>query len=74
MHVGGMPHIVGKLLTRATTFFETSTSIECLHKKLWSSKMWRVPRQNDIWMQPLWLIIENTIRGKVVASLKFGLW
>jgi len=33
-----------------------------------------VPGQNEIWMKPLWLIIENTIRGKVMASLKFGLW
>ncbi len=33
-----------------------------------------VSGQNDIWMQLLWLIIENTIKGKVVASLKFELW
>jgi len=26
-----------------------------------------VSGQNDIWMQPPWLIIENTIRGKVMA-------
>jgi len=25
-------------------------------------------RQNDIWMQPLWLITNNIARGKVVAS------
>ncbi len=30
--------------------------------------------QNDIWMQPLWLIIENTIKGKEVASPKFKSW
>jgi hypothetical protein len=30
--------------------------------------------QNEIWMQPPWLIIDNTIRGKVVAFPKFGLW
>jgi hypothetical protein len=29
---------------------------------------------NDIWMQPPWLITENIIRRKVVASLKFGSW
>jgi len=33
-----------------------------------------VPKQNNTWMQPLWLIIENTIRGKVVASPKSELW
>jgi hypothetical protein len=30
--------------------------------------------QNDIWMQPPWLITTNIIRQKVVASLEFGLW
>jgi hypothetical protein len=34
----------------------------------------RDPWQNNIWMQPLWLITKNTIRGKVVASPKFGPW
>jgi hypothetical protein len=33
-----------------------------------------VPGQNDIWMQPLWLITENIIKEKVVASPKFELW
>ncbi len=32
-----------------------------------------VLRQNDIWVQAQWLGIENNIRGKVVASPKFGL-
>jgi len=30
--------------------------------------------QNDIWIQPLWLITKNTIRAKVVAFPKFGPW
>jgi hypothetical protein len=30
--------------------------------------------KNDIWMQSPWLIIENIIKGKVVASSKSGLW
>ncbi len=30
--------------------------------------------QNDIWVRPLWLILENIIRGKVVTSPKFGPW
>jgi len=33
-----------------------------------------VPGQNDIWVQPPWLGIENITRGKVVASPKFGPW
>jgi hypothetical protein len=30
--------------------------------------------QNDIWVLALWLGIENTIKGKVAASPKFGPW
>jgi hypothetical protein len=57
-----------------------------LHNKLWASKVPEVlisrifglstqePRKNDFWMQPLWLIIENTMIRKVVAFLKFGPW
>ncbi len=33
-----------------------------------------VPGQNDIWVHALWIGIENTIKGKVVASLKFGVF
>jgi len=33
-----------------------------------------VPGENDIWVQPSWLGIEITIRGKVVASPKFEPW
>jgi hypothetical protein len=33
-----------------------------------------VPRQNDIWVLAMWPNIENTLRGKVVASPKFRLW
>jgi hypothetical protein len=33
-----------------------------------------VPGQNAIWVQALWLGIENIIRGKVVASPKSGSW
>jgi hypothetical protein len=31
-----------------------------------------IPRQNDNWVQAPWLGINNTIRGKVVASPKSG--
>jgi hypothetical protein len=50
------------------------TSIENLHKKLQASKVLGVPilgisrlqlpRQNDIWVQPPWLITKNIIRGR----------
>ncbi len=40
--------------------------------KFWVN-LW-VLGQNDICMQPLWLIIENIIKGKVVASPKSGPW
>jgi hypothetical protein len=33
-----------------------------------------VPRQNDIWVQASWLGTNNTMKGKVVASPKSGLW
>jgi hypothetical protein len=33
-----------------------------------------VPWQNDIWVLAPWPSTENTIRGKVVASPKFGSW
>jgi hypothetical protein len=61
-------------------------SIRGLHAKLWTPKVARipivefrdshlgVPRQNDIWVLVPWPNIEYTIRGKVVASPKFGSW
>jgi hypothetical protein len=33
-----------------------------------------IPRQNDIWVLDPWPSTKNTIRGKVVASPKFGSW
>jgi len=38
------------------------------------SKFLKLPGQNDIWMEPLGLITENTIRGKVVDSPKSEPW
>jgi len=50
-------------------------------RKLRESKLWEfqdshlgILRQNDIWVLVPWPSIEYTIRGKVVASPKFGLW
>ncbi len=57
------------------------TSNRGLKKTLWTSKIMKVPilrisklpnpKQNDIWVQAMWPIIENTIKGKVMASPKF---
>jgi hypothetical protein len=35
---------------------------------------WESRDKNDIWVQAPWLGTKNIIRGKVVASPKFGLW
>ncbi len=49
--------------------------------KLRESQLWQfrdshvgVLGQKAIWMWPLWAAIEYTIKGKVVASPKSGLW
>ncbi len=86
LRAGSMPHIVGNLSTRATTFLETSLPLEVYAQnygppKSQKSQLWKfwdshlgVSWQNDIWVLVPWPGIEYTIRGKVVASLKFGLW
>jgi len=75
-----------KALDENYNFFLDLTLIKGLHNKLWASKVPEViisiilglstqePRKNDFWMQPIWLIIENTIMRKVVAFLKFDPW
>jgi len=58
------------------------TSIEGLHIKLWAFKVTGVsslgisglPLGNDIWVLVPWPGTKYTIRGKVVASPKSGLW
>jgi hypothetical protein len=54
-------------------------SLGDLHTKLWVSKVARVPilgisDSHDIWVLVSWPGIEYTIRGKVMASPKFGPW
>ncbi len=61
-----------KALDKGYNFASKLISIKGLHKKLWASKVTKVPRQNDIWVLVPWLGIKNIIRGKVVASLKSG--
>jgi hypothetical protein len=84
--VGGVPHIVGKLLTKATTLLETSSQSKvCTQSygspKLQKTQFWEfrdsnlgVPWQNDIWVPILWQGTKYTIRGKVVASPKSRPW
>jgi len=68
-----------KNLDEGYNFTLDFTSIRGLHIMLWASKVAGVPilgilRQNDIWVLVPWLGTKYTIRGKVVASPKFGLW
>jgi hypothetical protein len=79
-------HIVGKLLTRATTLLQTSSQSDvcmqsCGPPKSWESQLWQfwdshlgVSRQNVIWMWASWRGVEYTIRKKVLASSKSELW
>jgi hypothetical protein len=46
---------------------------ESQYYEFWDSRL-KSLRKNNIWMQSPWLIIENIIRRKVVASPKFGPW
>jgi hypothetical protein len=75
-----------KALDEGYKCFLNLTSIRGLKKKLWPSKVVRIPilgisglstwgvrGQNDIWVQAPWPNIENVIKGKVVASPEFGL-
>jgi hypothetical protein len=75
-----------KAFNEGYNFASNLISIKGLHTKLWASKVMGIPisgtsrllfgslRPNDIWVSILWLGIENTIKGKIVASPKSGLW
>ncbi len=68
-----------KALYEAYNFSLYLIAIECLHVKLCARKVVgdpfvRISRQNAISMWPSWRGVEYTIRGKVVASPKSGLW
>jgi hypothetical protein len=79
--VGDVPYIVEKILTRITTLLETLLRSKVCTKIMgiqsrgslnfgnFETHNLRVLRQNDIWVQAMWLSIENIIRGKVVISL-----
>jgi hypothetical protein len=76
VHSDGVPHTVGKLSTRATTFFQTSSQLEIftqsyVPQKSRKSQLWEfqdsllgILGQNDIWVLVPWLGTEYTIRGR----------
>ncbi len=63
-----------KALNDGYNFVLNFTSIKGLHTKLWAPKVTWVLGQNDIWVHVLCSSTEYTIRGKVVAFPKFGMW
>jgi hypothetical protein len=75
-----------KALDEGYNFDLNLTLIGGLQTKWWASKVagsqfWEFrdshlgfSRQNDIWVFVPWLGTKNIIRGKVVASFKFGPW
>jgi hypothetical protein len=85
LRAGSMQHIVGKLSTRATTFLKISSQSEVFTQnygapKPRKSQLWEfqdshlgIPGQNAIWMWASWRGTKYTIRGKVMASPKFGM-
>jgi hypothetical protein len=78
-------HIHWKAFHEGYNFASILTSIRGFHKKLWGlqshgspnfgnfeTSNLGVPGQNDIWVLAPWPDTKNNIRGKVVASPKFG--
>jgi hypothetical protein len=68
-----------KAFDKGYSFAWNLISIGSLHTKLWGPKVAKVPAlgisgQNAIWMWALWKCRKYIIRGKVVASPKFGPW
>jgi hypothetical protein len=83
---GGVPRIVGKILTRATTFLLNSFQSkvftrsyghpkwqESEFKEFWDSQLGSC-RKNDIWVQPPGLIMENIKKEEGGGFPKFRLW
>ncbi len=72
---GGVQHIVGKLLMRATTLLQAALQSEVCSQSYGALKSQEsqlagfrdshsgVPRKRAIWMQPPWRAAEYTIRG-----------
>jgi len=86
LRAGDVRHTTEKLSTRAKTLLYTSSQLKVCTRsygppKLQESQLWQfrdshlgIPKQNAIWMWASWRGAEYTIRGKVVASPKSGLW
>ncbi len=73
---GGVSHIIGKFLTRATTLLQIALRSEVCSQcygvpksqeshlaRFWDSHS-GVPRKIAIWMQPPWRAVEYTIKGE----------
>ncbi len=86
-HASGMPHIVGKrsrqrLQLCLRPHFNQRYTQEVIglqnhgssNFKNFGTPNLKVVGQNDIWVQAPWLGIENTIRGKLMASPKSKPW
>jgi len=86
LRAGGVRHTIEKFLTRVITLLQTSSQLEvCTQSygapKSQESQLWEfrdsqmgVLGQNAIWMWASWRGTKYTIRGKVMASPKFGPW
>jgi hypothetical protein len=84
--VGGVQHIVGNVSTKDTMLLQTSSQSKVFTQsyrppKSQESQLWEfqdfhlgVLEQNDIWVLVPWPGIDYTIKGKVMASPKFGPW
>jgi hypothetical protein len=83
---GGVKNTIGKISTKATTLPWTSSQLDVFTQsygppELQESQHWEfrdshlgVLGQNDIWVLVPWPSTKYTIKGKVVVSLKSGLW
>jgi hypothetical protein len=82
----GVPHIVEKTLTKIQLCFRLHLNLRFAPKVMnlqsrkspnfgnFETPNLGIPKQNDIWMQGPWPGTKNNIKGKVVASFKFGSW
>jgi hypothetical protein len=82
--VGGVPHTVEKILTRAITLLQTSFQSEVYTQNYGPPKLRKsqfkvfrdsnlgISKQKEIWVLAPWLGTNNTTRGEVVATPNLG--
>jgi hypothetical protein len=83
LHVGGMSHIVDKILKRATKKISNLLQLK-IYTKSYGFPKWQKSQfrdswlrshgKNDNWVQPPWPVTKNTIKKKVVACPKSESW